>query len=122
MPAAGVADDAIFARLGLPDAASIASEFQRCGVTLQPAHKGDRLSGWGRMRTLLAQAGMTDRPGLYVSRACSGFWATVPYVARDERRREDVDTRGADHWADAARYSLQAQRDAVGIVNLPRNH
>jgi hypothetical protein len=122
MSPSGVADDAIFARLGLPDSASIASEFARCGVHFEQAHKGDRFSGWGRLRTLMAQAGMPDRPGLYVSRQCSGFWSTVPFLARDERRIEDVDTRGADHWADAARYAIQRERQMLAMVHLPRAH
>ncbi|MBL8224480.1 MAG: phage terminase large subunit [Chromatiales bacterium] len=118
----GVADDAIFARLGLPDDASIASEFSRCGVYFERANKGDRFSGWGRLRTLMAQAGMPDRPGLYVSRRCTGFWATVPFLARDERRIEDVDTRGPDHWGDAARYACQRERQLLRMIHLPRVH
>ena len=39
-------------------------------VHFEPARKGDRVSGWHRMRRLLADAGKPDRPGLYVSRAC----------------------------------------------------
>jgi len=44
--------------------------------------------------------------GLYVSRACSYFWATVPYLGRDPRRVNDLDSRGPDHGADCARYAL----------------
>ncbi len=53
-----------------------------------------------------------DRAGLYVSRACEYFWATVPYLARDDRRVEDVDSDGPDHAADAARYACMALRPA----------
>ena len=49
-------------------------------------------------------------PGLYVARACSYFWETVPYLARDPRRVDDVDSRGPDHAADAARYAVLADR------------
>lgn len=72
------------------------------------------------MRRLLNDAGKPDRPGLYVSRRCTYFWATVPYLARDPRRPDDVDTRGPDHAADAVRYACLYQRPVMGMVNLPR--
>lgn len=109
----GVADDAIFANSG-HSAGSIANEFTRCGVLFRPAQKADRLTGWNIMRRLLSDAGKPDVPGLYVSRACEYFWATVPYLARDQKRIEDVDSSGPDHAADAVRYGC-LRRDA-GII------
>jgi hypothetical protein len=53
------------------------------------------------MRDMLSNAGKPDKPGLYISRACSYFWSTVPYLARDQKRIEDVDSSGPDHAADA---------------------
>lgn len=100
----GVADDAIFAKTG-SGAGSIADEFSRAGVLFRAAKKADRLTGWNIMRRLLADAGKPDVPGLYVSRACEYFWQTVPYLARDLKRVEDVDSTGPDHGADAARYA-----------------
>lgn len=108
----GVADDAIFGRTG-SDAGTIADEFRRAGVFFDRARKGDRLSGWSLMRELLTNAGSPDRPGMYVSRGCTYFWQTVPLLPRDPRRPDDVDTRAADHAADAARYSL-GQEPRVG--------
>ncbi|MFZ3321351.1 MAG: phage terminase large subunit [Usitatibacter sp.] len=102
--AEGCADDAIFARAGHA-AGSIAEEFQRARVYFHPARKADRITGWTKMRTLLADAGKSDVPGLYVARSCAYFWATVPYLERDARRTEDVDSSGPDHGADAARYA-----------------
>lgn len=102
--ARGVGDDAMFARTGHDS--SIADEFRHRGVDLQPAQKGDRITGWQRMRRMLADAGKPDVPGLYVSRSCEYFWATVPYLARDQKRIEDVDSSGPDHAADACRYGL----------------
>lgn len=101
----GVADDACFARTG-HGAGSIADEFARVGVTFDPAKKADRISGWQLMRRMLADAGKPDVPGLYVSRACEYFWSTVPYLARDQKRIEDLDSTGPDHGADACRYGL----------------
>jgi hypothetical protein len=110
----GVADDAIFARAGA-SAGSIAEEFQRAGVHFARAGKGDRISGWQTMKRLLANAGKPDMAGLYISRACHAFFATVPYIARDERRSEDVDTHGNDHCADACRMAVIAREYAQHI-------
>lgn len=101
----GVADDACFAKTG-HGSGSIADEFARVGVRFYPAKKADRISGWQLMRRMLADAGKPDVPGLYVSRGCEYFWATVPYLARDTKRVEDVDSSGPDHAADACRYGL----------------
>lgn len=108
---AGVADDAIFAATG-HQTGSLADEFRTHGVYFSRAKKGGRVAGWQVMRRLLANAGKADRAGLYVSRACEYFWATVPYLARDDRRVEDVDSDGPDHAADAARYACMALRPA----------
>lgn len=112
--ASGVADDACFARAGHA-AGSIADEFRQSGVHFMPARKADRLTGWNRMRRLLSQAGEPDRPGLYVARSCEYFWATVPSLARDSRRIEDVDTTGPDHGADAVRYGCLRAQPATQI-------
>lgn len=109
----GVADDAIFARMGSGHG-SIADEFTREGVRFNPAKKADRLTGWNIMRRLLADAGKPDVPGLYISRICKYWWQTVPTLARDPRRVEDVDSSGPDHSADACRYGcLRMNRKAI---------
>jgi hypothetical protein len=113
--AQGCADDAIFARTG-SSAGSISDEFGAAGVTFMPAKKGDRISGWQKMRRMLADAGKIDVPGLYVSRACEYFWATTPYLARDQRRVEDVDSSGVDHAADACRYGILYECPASGLI------
>ena len=113
----GAADDAIFAKTGAT-AGSIADEFTRKGVYLWPAKKGTRIAGWEMMKRLLADAGKLDVPGLYVSRRCEYFWATVPYLARDPKRIEDVDSSGADHAADACRYGLMRERRHVILEPL----
>ncbi|MCF8112146.1 MAG: phage terminase large subunit [Desulfobacteraceae bacterium] len=102
--ASGVADDAIFSVHGA-QAGSIADEFLRAGVYFRPAKKADRKTGWEVMRRLMQDAGKPDVPGLYISRDCEYFWSTVPFLARDPKRQDDVDTRGPDHAADAARYA-----------------
>ncbi len=101
--AEGCADDSIFAKGG-HGAGSISDEFRAAGVTFYPAQKADRISGWQVMRRLLQDAGKPDVPGLYIARHCEYFWATVPYLGRDPRRVENVDSRGPDHAADSVRY------------------
>ena len=83
-----VADDAIFAKTG-SGAGCIADEFAREGIYFDSAQKGDRVSGWQRMRRLLSDAGKPDHPGLYVSRACRYWWHTSPYAGRDLKRPEE---------------------------------
>ena len=46
----GVGDDAMFARTG--HAGSIADEFGAKGVSLMPAKKGDRITGWAHAAQL----------------------------------------------------------------------
>lgn len=101
----GVADDAIFGNTG-SSAGTIADEFRRKGVYFIGAAKGERVGGWERMRRMLADAGKPDVPGLYVSSACAYWWETVPTLPRDPRKPDDVDSRAADHAADATRYAI----------------
>jgi len=114
----GVADDACFARTGFT-AGTIADEFARFKVNFEPAKKADRITGWQTVKRLLADAGKPDVPGLYISRGCDYFWATVPYLARDEKRVEDLDSSGPDHGADACRYGLMRFKQFVGSINMP---
>lgn len=111
--ARGVADDACFSNTG--HASTIAQEFAHKGVYFNPAKKADRITGWNLMRRLLSDAGQPDKPGLYVSRNCEYFWGTVPYLERDQKRVEDVDSSGPDPGADACRYGLLRQQFATTI-------
>jgi hypothetical protein len=109
---------AIFAKTG-SGAGSIADEFRGCGVFWMPAKKADRRTGWEVMRVMLQDAGKPDKPGLYVSRLCEYWWATVPVLARDPKKPDDVDSRSADHAADACRYALLRRSNAVTIQPFP---
>lgn len=115
--AKGVADDACFAKSGY-SSGSIAEEFARKQVYFTPAKKADRITGWNLMRRLLADAGKPDVPGLYISRACTYFWDTLPYLARDQKRVEDLDSTGPDHGADACRYGLMRLRRTASFEPL----
>ena len=111
----GCADDACFSSHGHA-AGSIATEFSANGVRFYPAQKGGRLVGWEVMKKLLQGAGEPDVPGLYISRACTYFWQTVPYLARDPRKPDDVDSSGPDHGADAARYACTFTKPTTKTV------
>ena len=73
---------------------------------LEKPEKG-RITGWAKLRQAMQNS--IDRngaPGFYASARCEYFWKTVPFLPRDENRPEDVNTSGADHGADAARYGI----------------
>ncbi|MBF7694545.1 phage terminase large subunit [Acinetobacter rathckeae] len=106
----GVADDAIFAKTG-HHTGSIADEFKNEGVRFDPAKKADRITGWNILRRLLSDAGKPDRAGLYISQSCKYLWETLPMLARDDKRPEDMASDGPDHAADALRY---------GVIKRPR--
>ncbi|MGE8684086.1 MAG: phage terminase large subunit [Acinetobacter sp.] len=116
--AQGVADDACFAHVRGHASASIADEFRADGVTFNPAKKADRISGWQRLKKLLANAGKPDKAGLYISTRCKYLWETLPILERDQRRVEDMDSTGPDHAADALRYGLNAVNFKAGQVRL----
>jgi len=114
--AEGVADDACFASHGHA-AGSIANEFRREKVYFIPAKKADRKTGWEIMRRLLQDAGKPDVPGLYIARNCEYFWSTVPFLGRDPKKTDDVDSRGPDHGADACRYGILRRKSRVTTFN-----
>jgi hypothetical protein len=111
----GVCDDACFARSGSGLSVSVADEFSRNGVHFRPAKKGDRVTGWEVMRRMLADAGTLDKPGLYVSDRCAYWLQTVPFLARDTRRPDDLCSTGPDHAADATRYAILRRGQEVRV-------
>lgn len=118
---AGVLDDACFSNQG-SQSGTIADEFRRSGVSFKRAKKGSRLNGWNTLRTLMAQAGQPDVPGLYISKSCAYVWETLPSLPRDPRNPEDLDTRAIDHAADAIRYGCLQEKQVLftGISTMPQ--
>jgi len=108
----GVAGDACFARHGSGEG-TLAGEYRRAGLRIKPAKKGDRLTGWERMRRLMLNASEPDVPGLFISEVCQYGLQTIPFLDRDPRRPEDLDTRAPDHWVDACRYGLGHEAPVV---------
>lgn len=66
------------------------------------------------MRRLLFHAGKPGRPRLHLARRWR-YWDTVPMLARDSKRIEDVDTTGPDQGADAIRYGCLRQEWATDL-------
>lgn len=109
-------DDAMWAGRG--SAKSVARVYAEQGCHLREARKGERLSGWQRVRTYLADGpacvqhrdlGWDTCPMLHVlDGAAPNLVRTLPTLPYDTTagRFEDVDTKAEDHAADALRYLL----------------
>lgn len=117
VPPTGAADDACFSRTGL-SAGSLADEFRKHRVYFNPAKKADRKTGWERLRQLLKDAGQPDKPGLFICRRCEYLWQTLPALPRDPRKPDDVDSRAADHGADALRYALTSSSGEMKRIEI----
>ena len=70
---------------------------------------GSRVQGWQQIRLYLKQAKESPRtlPGLFICDRCIAFQETIPSLPRDEKKPDDVNTKAADHAADATRYRLR---------------
>lgn len=102
----GVGDDAA----GLDE--SLHAELARHGVYFERPQK-DRVAGWQLVRQMLANATAKEGPGLWIGERCRYLWATLPYLQRDPRYPEDIETNGPDHGADALRYAVMHAKAAV---------
>jgi hypothetical protein len=108
------ADDAMWTGRG--DAKPISSIYAENGAHLQPAKKGERVTGWQRVHTYLADApacphhralGWTVCPKLHVlDGAAPNLVRTLPALPHDQTKVEDVDSKAEDHAPDALRYLL----------------
>jgi hypothetical protein len=115
-------DPSMSARIG--DEMPVASILQEEGVPLTPGNN-DRLSGWNRIHTYLADgpacqihraAGSAQCPLLHVFAGCVDLIRTLPAVPyRTTGKLEDVDTESEDHLPDALRYLLME----LGGMNEP---
>lgn len=114
-PVFRVADSAMWAVNGQE---SIADDFIKEGVSIQPCVKGtgSRVHGWEALRKRLiaslptfdkdGRALPAEEPGLYVCDNCSDLIRTLPTLQRDDLLPDDIDTKSEDHDADALRYRV----------------
>ena len=81
-------------------------------LTQTGAHflKGDnsRVVGWEQVRTRLK--GVENEPYIYFNESCTATIRTLPVIARDEKKHEDVDTFAEDHACDVVRYICMARK------------
>jgi len=115
----GILDDASFSMHGHQQ--SLADLFTAAGCAVRPARKGRRVDGLARMRGLMANAmpnGERTEAGFYHTPACRNFELTIPGIRTNPRLTEDHMSDGDDHWADAARYAVQARTTETKILEL----
>jgi hypothetical protein len=109
---ARLADPSMWAKKG--DATPIAQAYGAEGCHLVAANN-DRINGWARVHSYLAEAPACDHhralgwetcPLLHVFETCSNLIRTLPSLPYDTHKVEDVDTDAEDHAPDALRYLL----------------
>jgi hypothetical protein len=97
----GFADPSIFKHDGGPSINDqLTNTFSKYKHPPFKAADNDRISGWAQIRQRL----VNNPPLLYIFANCPYLLETLPSLAIDKRRPEDVDSTGNDHGADALRY------------------
>jgi len=115
-----VADPSIFAHTGFVDrngGQTIAESFSRQGVDFYPA-SNRRIDGWSLLHQYLF-FNQTTAPRLIYFNTCYNSIRTIPSLVHDERKPEDLDTKGEDHAADVDRYFLLSlhERKPMAPIN-----
>lgn len=118
-------DESVTKRVGDPSMAAKQGEatpslqiFAEEGVVMEKA-QNDRLSGWQRVHTYLADGsacayhrvmGWETCPMLHIFESCPKLIETMPALTYDNHsgKTEDVLKSAIDHWSDAFRYGLMA--------------
>jgi len=99
-----MADPSMFT-LGNDTSISIADQFKKEGVIMKRA-SNDRIGGWSVVHDWLSIA-PDGLPYLIITEECNDLIVTLPQLVHDEKKVEDVDSDGPDHWGDALRYMLK---------------
>ena len=128
------ADDSMWTGRG--DARSVAEVYAAEGCHLAPAHKGDRVIGWQRVHSYLADGpacphhralGWETCPRLHIlDGTAPNLVRTLPAQVYDNTRTEDMDSHGDDHGVDALRYMIlnlgEPVIDGWAITSAPKIH
>ena len=96
---------------------STADEYYENGIALERADN-DRLSGKRKVDRMLMN--MPDgKPGIQVFSTCANLTRTLPALAYDKTRVEDVDTKQEDHAYDTLRYGISNLDAQIYIAPEP---
>ena len=102
----GVADPAIWDRSRGP---SVEEQIRgHCGCVFFTKGDNTRLAGKMQLHERL-KFDEDGRPMLYVFENCRDFIRTIPALAYDTKKVEDIDTAGEDHIYDETRYFLMSR-------------
>lgn len=97
---------------------------QSVGVHLSMGEaETSRVTGWQRIFNMLNNAVETkpDEPQLlFVRGACPHLERTIGTCPRDQKKIEDLDTKGEDHALDALRYAVMGTATGFDSVELGR--
>ena len=107
-PRPGPADNQIHDN-NFEDVETIAEKMkQSCGIKWKKSVKsrGSRVIGLQVMRDMLESAITGEGPGIYFTRNCLATLEILPYLRRDEKQADDVDTNSEDHIWDMVRYRI----------------
>lgn len=125
--AARYGDDAMWATRG--EAKAVATVYAENGVSLTPAGKGGRVTGWQRVHSYLAEAPACAHhraldwetcPLLHVFSTCTELIRTLPALPHAQTGDpEDADTKAEDHAPDALRYLLINLGGGPQFLTLP---
>ncbi len=100
-----------------PSNMSIADILNRAGVNLFKANN-ERVNGWNLCRQYLDHYA-EQPPKLKVFSTCPNFIRTIPTLVHDEKRPEDLNTKGEDHHADQMRYFLHYVGSPTKVIQKP---
>jgi hypothetical protein len=101
----GPADTSIY---DIKDGKSIGVSLSSFGCHWIRAYKGagSRITGWSLIRQMLSAAkrGLLEAPHMYFFRRAQHHLRTIPYLQRDKKKPDDIDSEQEDHCADSLRY------------------
>jgi hypothetical protein len=109
----GVADDASgFSAIGDTLITTYRNEYN---INFQKPNKG-RVQSLAKIKDLLSNAALKNgKPGLFISARADYLIQTLPIIQRDPRRRDDIDTHGADHGVDSLRYMVNTEPFVIRV-------
>ncbi len=98
-----VLDSSCFSKTGHGE--TIAEIYQRNGLPDVIPSPKERLAGWNLFHEYLR--GDEHGPRMQFFSTCENAIRTIPALIHDDRKPEDLDTKGEDHIADGISYGLQ---------------